>query len=177
MRVRDATAGDADACVQIYTPYVRSTVITFETEVPTVREMAARITAARASHEWLVLEDDGDVIGYAYAHQFNPRAAYLWSVETSIYLSGVRHRRGGGRLLYGELLTRLADRGYRRAFAGVTQPNEASMGFHHAFGFERAGEYRRVGWKQGAWRDVVWLQRDLADGDPYGPPPEITPAI
>jgi L-amino acid N-acyltransferase YncA len=172
MRVRDATADDASACVLIYTPYVRDTVITFETEVPTVAEMARRITATLASHEWLVLDDDGDVLGYAYAHEFNPRAAYRWSVETSIYLSAARHRRGGGRMLYGELLTRLAQRGYRRAFAGIAQPNEASMGFHHAFGFEPAGLYRRVGWKHHAWHDVAWLQTDLLteESDPPAEP-------
>jgi len=176
MQVRDATAEDAAACVQIYTPYVRDTVITFETEVPTVAEMSRRIIATRATHEWLVLEDETGVLGYAYAHQFNPRAAYRWSVETSIYLSAARHRRGGGRMLYGELLTRLAHRGFRRAFAGIAQPNDASMGFHHTFGFRPAGLYARVGWKHHAWHDVAWLQRDLIDGDRYDAPPPIEDA-
>jgi L-amino acid N-acyltransferase YncA len=85
--VRSATGTDAAACVEVFRPYVLDTVITFETEVPTVREMVVRIVAARVRHEWLVLQLDGDVAGYAYAHQFNSRPAYGWSVETSVYLA------------------------------------------------------------------------------------------
>jgi L-amino acid N-acyltransferase YncA len=176
MRVRDAGADDAGGCVQIYAEYVRDTTITFETEVPSVAEMADRITAAQVKHEWLVLEESpGRLAGYAYAQQFKPRAAYQWSVETSIYLDRALHRRGGGRLLYSELLARLGRRGYRRAFAGVTQPNDASMAFHRTFGFEPAGLYRRVGWKHGGWCDVAWLELDLvAPEDELDPPGEIS---
>ncbi|OBI91463.1 GNAT family N-acetyltransferase [Mycobacterium sp. 1245805.9] len=172
-RVRPATAADAAACADIYRPYVLDTVISFETEVPTVEEMARRIAGA---HEWLVLEDSDVVSGYAYAHQFNPRAAYRWSVETSIYLAPDRLRRGGGRLLYTELLRRLAERGFRRAFAGIAQPNEASNALHKAFGFRPVGYYPRVGWKLGAWQDVEWWQLDLLgpDEDADAPRPIAT---
>jgi len=169
-RVRPATPADAAACVEIYRPYVLDTVITFETEVPTVEEMADRIVDARVMHEWLVLEVDGDVTGYAYAHQLNSRAAYQWSVETSVYLAQDARRSGGGRLLYAELLRRLTERGFRRAFAGIAQPNDASNALHQAFGFRRAGRYRRVGWKHGAWHDVEWWQLDL-----LGPDDEVDP--
>jgi L-amino acid N-acyltransferase YncA len=111
-RVRPATVADATACVEIYRPYVLNTVITFETDVPTVEEMADRIVDARVMHEWLVLEVDGDVVGYAYAHQLNSRAAYQWSVETSVYLAQDARRSGGGRMLYAELLRRLTERGF-----------------------------------------------------------------
>jgi phosphinothricin acetyltransferase len=169
-RVRPATAADAPACVDIYRPYVLDTVISFETEVPTVEEMAHRIAHA---HEFLVLEIDGVVAGYAYAGQFNPRAAYRWAVETSVYLAPHRLRAGGGRLLYTELLRRLAERGFRRAFAGIAQPNDASNALHKAFGFRPVGRYPRVGWKHGAWHDVEWWQLDLpgpgCDADPPRP--------
>jgi phosphinothricin acetyltransferase len=135
--VRSAIGADAAACAQIYRLYVLDTVITFETEPPTADQMATRIVAARVTHEWLVLEVDGCLAGYAYAHQFNPRAAYQWSVETSIYVARDHLRLGGGRVLYTELLSRLATRGFRRAFAGIAQPNEASNAFHQAFGFGR----------------------------------------
>jgi phosphinothricin acetyltransferase len=82
--VRAAAPQDAADCLAIYSPYVQETAITFEIEVPTVDAMAARRFAARETHEWLVLEDDQKIVGYAYAHAFNPRAAYHWSVETSI---------------------------------------------------------------------------------------------
>lgn len=171
-RVRDATVEDGAACARIYAHYVADTAITFEAQPPSGVEMAHRIAAARVRHEWLILEDDtGAVIGYAYGTEFKSRAAYQWSVETSVYLAADRHRGGGGRLLYAELLARLARRGYRRAFAGITQPNEASMAFHRAFGFQEAGVFRRVGFKHGSWRDVAWLQADLLDGESDPPEP------
>lgn len=159
--VRAASPKDARACIAIYRPYVEDTAITFETEVPTSAEMAARIAAARKTHEWLIFEQSSDVIGYAYAHAFNPRAAYQWSTETSVYISANHHRAGAGRELYTQLLRRLAERGYRRAFAGITQPNQASNSFHRSFGFEQAALYRRVGWKHNNWHDVAWMQLDL----------------
>lgn len=173
--IRPASDSDAAACVEIYRPYVLDTAITFDTEVPTVEAMAARIDAARCEREWLVLEDDSAVVGYAYASQLNARAAYRWSVETTIYLAQDRGGSGRGRALYNELLQRLAERGFRRAFAGITQPNDASNGLHEAFGFRPVGLYRRVGWKLGAWHDVQWWQLDLlAPEDEVDPPPEVT---
>jgi phosphinothricin acetyltransferase len=172
--VRPASAGDAPACVAIYRPYVEDTAITFETEVPTVDQMAVRIAAARDSHEWLVLEQRGEVLGYAYAHAFNPRGAYRWSVETSVYIADHHYRRGGGRKLYTHLLRRLVERGYRRAFAGITQPNQASIAFHRSFGFDHVGLYQRVGWKHGRWHDVARMQLDLlGTAEHDGPPTQI----
>lgn len=170
-RVRDATAVDAAACADIYGYYVRETAITFETAPPSPAQMAARIEAALQRHAWLVLEDpSGAVIGYAYAHDFAERAAYRWAVETSVYLrTGVR-RTGAGRLLYEALLQRLTERGYRRVTAGITLPNDASVGLHRALGFEHAGVLSRVGWKDGAWHDVARLQRSI--GSERDPPAE-----
>ena len=170
MIVRDATAADAAACAAIYAPYVLQTWVSFELEPPTAAEMAARIAAAQARHAWLVLEQDGRVVGYAYANRFSARPAYRWSVEVSIYLERDRHRTGGGRRLYEALLERLAQRGYRRAMAGMSLPNEASVAFHQALGFGTVGVYRKVGWKHGAWHDVAWVQRTIAEGD--DPPTE-----
>jgi len=169
--VRPATEADAASCAEIYAPYVTSTCISFETKPPTSEQFVERIVAAQALHEWLVAERDGAVVGYAYGHAFNERAAYNWSCETSVYVAMDLRRGGVGRALYGALLDHLADRGYRRAFAGITLPNDASLGFHRSFGFEDAGCYRRVGWKQDAWHDVAWMQRDLQrhDIDPPAP--------
>lgn len=174
MIVRDATVEDAVACATIYAPYVTDTCITFELEPPTVADVAARIVAAQRAHAWLVGEQDGLVIGYAYAGSYRPRAAYRWSVETSVYLARDRHRRGAGRVLYTALLQRLAQRGYRTAVAGMTLPNEASLALHTALGFEPIGTFARVGHKHGAWRDVAWVQRDLGDATPGTPPHEVT---
>ncbi|MBM7808820.1 L-amino acid N-acyltransferase YncA [Geodermatophilus bullaregiensis] len=88
-----------------------------------------------------------------------------------VYLEPGRRRTGAGRLLYGALFDRLADRGYRVALAGVTLPNEASLGLHRALASTPVGTYRRVGWKDGSWHDVAWLQRDLGPGPVDGGPP------
>jgi phosphinothricin acetyltransferase len=161
-KIRHASPLDAEACAAIYAPYVTGTAITFETEPPTVDEMAARIESALATHAWMVLEDDGRVVGYAYAGPMKPRAAYRWSCEVSVYLELGRRRTGGGRALYEALFERLIERGYRTAIAGMTLPNDASVGLHKALGFEPIGTYRDIGWKLGAWRSVAWVQRTLA---------------
>jgi len=174
MRVRDATGADAAACAAIYAPYVTDTAITFETEVPSAGAMAERIAAARERHAWLVAEDGERIVGYAYGRPFHERAAYRWSCEVSVYVDRARHRAGAGRALYEALLERLAARGYRMAVAGMTLPNEASVGLHRALGFEPVGTYRRIGFKHGAWHDVAWSQRPLASGGASagGPPSE-----
>ncbi|MGY1633534.1 GNAT family N-acetyltransferase [Geodermatophilus sp. SYSU D01186] len=168
--VRDATVDDAAACAELYAPYVRDTAISFETEPPTTPEMATRITAALATHAWVVLEDGGRVAGYAYGAPFNARPAYRWSVSVSVYTEEGRRRPGAGRALYAALFDRLAARGYRMALAGIALPNDASTGLHRALGFEPVGTYRRVGWKHGRWHDVAWCQRPLGDVDADGEP-------
>ena len=172
MSVRDASEADAAACAAIYSPYVTDTAISFETEPPTPAAMAERIATASRTHAWMVLEDGGRVVGYAYGGPFAPRAAYRWACEVSVYLQMGRRRSGGGRALYEALLGRLTERGFRIAVAGMTLPNEASEEFHRAMGFEPVGTYRRIGFKHGAWHDVAWTQRVLADRE--GPPREPT---
>ena len=163
--MRAASPADAGACAAIYAPYVRDTAITFELEPPSPTEMAERIAAAQRTHAWLVLEGEREVVGYAYGSRFNARAAYRWACEVSVYIEIGRRRTGGGRALYEALLTRLAERGYRVALAGMTLPNDASVGLHRAIGFETVGTYRRIGFKDGAWHDVQWAQRFLTSGD------------
>jgi L-amino acid N-acyltransferase YncA len=174
--VRPATAADALACAEIYAPYVTDTCVSFEAEPPSAAEFSARIADAQGSYEWLVAERDEAIVGYAYAHGLHTRAAYGWSCETSIYLAMDRRSEGIGRALYEVLLARLTERGYRRAFACIALPNQASIGLHRAFGFEDAGIFRRVGWKYGAWHDVAWLQRDL-QSDEIDPPPRILASL
>ena len=167
MLIRDAGVADAAACAAIYAPYVTDTVITFETVPPDETELAARITAAVDSHAWLVLLDAGRIAGYAYGSPYKARTAYRWSCEVSVYLELGRRRTGAGRMLYSALFTRLAERGFRTAVAGMTLPNDASVGLHRAMGFEPVGTYRRIGWKHGSWHDVAWTQRTLSvGGDP-----------
>jgi L-amino acid N-acyltransferase YncA len=168
--VRDASGDDAPVCAAIYAPYVRETAVSFEGEPPSPAEMAGRIAAAARTHAWVVLEDDGRVVGYAYGGPHQKRAAYRFSCEVSVYVEQGRRRTGSGRALYEALFERLVARGYRMAVAGMTLPNEASVGLHRAMGFEPVGVYRRIGWKLGAWHDVAWMQRPLTAG--HDPPPE-----
>jgi phosphinothricin acetyltransferase len=171
--VRDARAtADAAACAAIYAPYVTGTVVTFETEPPSADEMAARIETASSSYAWFVLEQQGRVVGYAYGGRFHARPAYRWAAEVSVYLEPGRRRTGGGRALYEALLARLRERGFRIAIAGMTLPNEASVGLHEALGFQSVGTYRRIGYKLGAWHDVAWMQRRLLDDGDGEEPPE-----
>ena len=171
MQVRDATADDARACAAIYAPYVTDTAITFEYDPPSAAEMARRIAASQRAHAWLVLEEEGRVVGYAYAGPFKERVAYRWSAEVSVYLEPGRRRNGSGRLLYEALFARLTERGFRTLVAVMTLPNDASEGLHRALGFEPVGTVRRVGWKHGEWRDVAWAQRSIGPDD--GPPREL----
>jgi len=170
--VRPATSEDAAACAAVYAPHVLGTSATFETEPPDVPETARRIAAAQEHHAWLVLEEGGQVVGYAAGTPYRPRPAYRWTCETTVYLAPGATGRELGRLLYGVLLDRLADRGLLTAVAVVALPNPASERLHAALGFAPAGVVRRAGWKLGAWHDVALLQRPLGDGPGDDPPPE-----
>jgi L-amino acid N-acyltransferase YncA len=136
--IRPADVGDAEGIRAIYDPIVRDTSISFETEPPTVGEIARRIREALSERPWLVLEDEGELQGYAYAAQHRERLAYLWSAEVSVYVSAAARRRGVGRRLYLCLFDLLAQQGYYNAYAGITLPNEASVRLHESVGFEWA---------------------------------------
>jgi phosphinothricin acetyltransferase len=169
--IRVAEAGDAAGIQAVYAPVVNETAISFESEPPTVAEMARRIGETLPGHPWLVLEDGGRILGYAYAHAFAGRAAYRFSVETSIYVDAGARGRGAGRALYAALIAVLRAQGYHQALAGIALPNPASVALHESLGFQPVGVYRRVGWKLGAWHDVGWWQVVLSpEGGPPVPP-------
>jgi len=168
--IRLASPDDAEQVQAIYAPYCY-TPISFELAPPSVEEMRSRLTKVLSQYPWLLLEDDEELLGYAYASQHRERAAYCWSVDTTIYIRQGRQRRGIGRVLYTSLLTALPIQGYVNAYAGVTLPNPASVGLHEAMGFQPVGVYRQVGFKCGSWHDVAWFQRPLQprSGDPSPP--------
>jgi L-amino acid N-acyltransferase YncA len=172
LTIRDADpARDAAACAAIYAPHVEAGAVSFEERAPDATEMAARIERYGPGHAWLVAERSGEVVGYAYATAFNERPAYRWSTNVSVYIGEGARGQGVGRALYEALFERLRERGFRMACAGVTLPNEASVGLHESFGFEPVGVNREIGWKGGAWHDVGWYQMELAPAG-EGPPPE-----
>ena len=159
--IRLATAADATSIQRIYRPAVEHEATSFETDVPTVEDLAQRIGATLVRTPWLAYDDGGEVLGYAYASRHRDRAAYQWSVEVSAYVDRRAHRRGIGRALYTTLFRILALQGFHRAYAGITLPNDASVGLHVAVGFTPVGVYRAVGFKHGAWHDVAWYERAL----------------
>lgn len=181
--IRPATVADAAAIAAIYAPYVTDTFISFEQTPPDAAEISRRMTSD-PSLPWLVVTlgasvDDpsesttsggadsgsssaGDrVVGYAYASQHRPRAAYRWAADCTVYLAGDHQRAGYGRRLYTALLDELRNLGYTNVFAGIALPNAASVGVHEALGFSRVGVFRRIGYKAGRWYDVGWWQLEL----------------
>ncbi len=161
--IRVAVPSDAEPIAAIYAPIVRDTAISFETEPPTPEVMAARIAKTLPTHPWLVAEQAGRVVGYAYSGQHRERAAYRWSVDVSAYVAPEMRRAGIGRALYGRLFEILRTQNFRSAFAGITLPNDASVGLHESLGFKPIGLYREVGFKFGQWWDVGWWGLGLSD--------------
>lgn len=165
--IRIAGPQDAEAIAGIYAPFVIDTPVSFETVPPDTEAMRQRVERVLKQFPWLVCDDDSEIIGFAYASPHRDRAAYRWSVDTAVYIARGHHRRGIGRALYTALLGILPLQGVRNAFAGITLPNEGSVGLHEAMGFQPIGVYRSVGYKLKRWHDVGWWQRPLA---PYTEP-------
>lgn len=174
--IRAARPEDAAAIAAIYAPHVLTGTVSFELEPPDARTMRTRMAASDGLYPWIVLtngEDDGGVLGYAYATKFRERPAYRYVVETSIYIADVAQRQGGGRLLYKALIDTLRAQGFIHAIGGIALPNDASIGLHEAVGFRRTGVYREVGYKHGRWIDVGIWQCEL--NEPTVPPVEPRP--
>lgn len=172
MNVRFATEADAQALLDIYAPYI-DTSVTFEYACPTAEEFAGRIRDIRAMYPYLLLEENGRAIGYAYAHRARDRAAYDWLVELSVYLNRTSTGQGLGKRLYGLLIDLLRMQGIRTAMSCVTAPNPASEALHASLGFHLAGTSRCAGYKNGQWHDVLWYEKPLAPYD--APPPPVIP--
>lgn len=162
--IRPAIASDAAALAQIYNPYILDTSITFEVEPVDGAEMARRVQAVTAANlPWLVLEQDGEVSGYCYAHPWKERAAYSHTVESTIYIAQDARGRGLGKLLYGELLAQLKMLPLHAVIAVIALPNPASVGLHERMGFEQVAHYREVGRKFERWLNVGAWQLMLGD--------------
>jgi len=169
--IRLAVESDSEAIAKIYSPAVTDYATSFERVPPDASEMARRVREFGAQYPWLVREEDGVVIGYAYASPHRDRWAYQWSVDVCAYVDSTAHRRGTGRALYTSLFAVLVLQGYRNAYAGIALPNPASEGLHRAVGFVQVGVYHRVGYKFGSWHDVAWFERQLAERIVDPPPP------
>lgn len=172
-RVRLATPDDGAACALIYAPYVLDTAVSFEIVPPNGAEMAARITRTLERTPWVVVELDGVVRAYAYGTRHRDRAAYDWTVETTVYVDRDFTRGGLGRIAMSAVLAVLRLQGAHLAVAGITPPNPGSIGLHEALGFERVGTFEGIGWKFGQWHGVEWMALELGPRDE--PPTPLVP--
>lgn len=161
--IRLITESDANEVLEIYRPYVLNTIISFEYDVPALEEYIQRIVTNTTDYPWLVCLDGNKIIGFAYASKYRYRTAYQWSPESTIYVSHEFHRKGIARILYETLFSLLRLQGHFNVYAGVGLPNEKSVGFHQALGFEEIGIFKKVGYKHGNWHDTQWFQLHLTE--------------
>jgi phosphinothricin acetyltransferase len=172
--VREAQPADAAAIAAIYAPYVLETSITFELEPPTPGEFVARMAATQARFPYVVACENGEegrVLGYAYVGPFKERAAYDWAVETSIYVGRDARGLGVGRALHAALEDACRAMGVTNLEACIAYPDEGgSVGFHEHLGYRMVGRFERCGYKLGAWRDMVWMEKHIA-AHPDAPAP------
>lgn len=166
--IRMAVPEDAEALLKIYAPYVEKTAVTFEYEVPSAAEFSDRIKRTLKKYPYLAAEQDGEVVGYAYAGTFHERAAYDWAVETSIYVREDKKGSGIGRALYSALEHSLLRQNILNVNACIAYPAQEdehltkdSVRFHEKLGYRMAGRFHQCGYKFGRWYDMVWMEKHL----------------
>ena len=159
--IRIAEERDLPQILAIYAPFVLNTTYTFEYDVPTEEEFLARFHSITAQFPWLVWEEDGQILGYAYGSAPFARAAYGWSSETSVYVRPDAGGRGIGRGLYTALEQILAIQGYMRNYVIVTSENRGSLAFHEKLGYRTTGHMPGVAFKFGKRLGIVWMEKDL----------------
>ena len=170
--IRPAELRDVPAMLAVYAPYVEETAVSFEYAVPSEEEFRARLERVQSFYPWLVAEEQGRVLGYAYASRFHPRAAYDWSVEVSIYLGRNERRRGLGRRLYEVLEQCLLSQGVLTAYSCIAhapEPDEyldhSSILFHERMGYRLTGTFPACGYKFGRWYGMIWMEKRLVPAD------------
>lgn len=170
MDIRFATIEDAEAILRIYEPYVKNTAITFEYEVPTIEEFRERVKNTLKQYPYLVLEENENIAGYAYASQFHPRAAYSHCAELSIYIDPRYHGKGYGKKLYTYIEEILAKQNIYTVHACVASPEKEdehltnhSELFHTHMGFRLVGRHEKCGYKFGTWYSMLWMDKALCE--------------
>jgi phosphinothricin acetyltransferase len=161
--LRPVTVNDARSICGIYNYYVKATAITFE-EIPvSINEMEDRIRSAASKYPWLVWEEEGETLGYAYVNKWKDRSSYRSSAENSIYIKSGAQGRGIGKKLFAALLGEAQQTGIHALVAGITLPNEQSVGLHEKFGFKKIAEFIEIGYKMNRWLNVGYWQLILED--------------
>lgn len=172
--IRVAEIEDAETLLEIYKPYVENTVITFEYEVPSVEEFEKRIEKVLKKYPYLVAELNGEIVGYAYAGDFKQRAAYDWSVETTIYVKKHMKKSGIGRKLYEALEEALKLQNILNLNACIGYPEKDdeyltknSTQFHEHMGYNLVGEFHKCGYKFNRWYNMVWMEKHIGEHKEY----------
>ena len=159
--IRPALEADLPAILAIYGPYILHSTATFEYEVPTLSAFTDRFRGITAQFPWLVWEEGGKVLGYAYASAPYTRPAYAWCAEPSVYLCPQARGSGIGAALYAALEAILLKQGYQVLYALVTQENAASLRFHEKLGYRKMVLFPDCGFKFGRWLGLIWLEKRL----------------
>ncbi len=166
--IRSATPNDAARLLEIYSYYVEKTAISFELETPSLADFRARIRKTLERYPYLVAEENGVIVGYAYAGVFKARAAYDHCCELTVYLDRNKRKQGLGRKLYEALEAELQKRGLRNIYACIGYPVEEdeyltrnSAEFHAHLGFTEVGRFHRCGYKFGRYYDMIWMEKLL----------------
>ena len=163
IKIRDVLPEDAERIQEIYSPYVADTTISFEITVPDKSEMQIRIEKALSNgFPYIVVENEnGTVVGYAYADRFGEREAYRYSFIISIYLDMEVQSKGIGQKLYDELEKRMKKMGIVQVVSAITGKNEKSLKFHEKNGFIKIGHFPNIGYKMGEWHDIIWMNKTI----------------
>ncbi|MDR1250443.1 MAG: GNAT family N-acetyltransferase [Treponema sp.] len=168
--IRPATIRDAKSICGIYNYYVNHTVVTFE-EIPvSISEMEGRVKTVLSKYPWLVWEEEGEILGYAYVNTWRDRASYRYSAEDSLYIKNGAGGRGIGKKLLAALLEGAQKTGLHVLVAGITLPNERSVALHEQFGFKKTAEFFEIGYKMDQWLNVGYWQLILKDRQERGTP-------
>lgn len=158
MIIRRVEIKDAEDITAIYSYYIENTIITFEEELITVKEMASRIETISSKYPFLVYEENGKVVGYAYATQWKARSAYRNSAENTIYLHPDAKGKGIGSILFSKFLDEIKKTDLHVLVGGIALPNEASVALHEKFGFKKIAQFEEIGFKFGKWIDVGYWE-------------------
>lgn len=169
MNLRFATPDDSLQIRDIYAQYIEPPV-TFECALPSAMEFSKRIADISAFYPYLICEEDGKIMGYAYAHRHMEREAYQWNAELSVYLDQSFASQGLGKKMYTLLIEILKLQGIKTVYGGVTSANEKSEALHKALGFQVVGIYHKAGYKAGKWHDVTWFEKAVSEYDPLPQP-------
>lgn len=161
--IRLAERRDVPGILEIYSPFILNTSVTFEETVPDEESFWKRMQEIMTELPILVCEIDGRIAGYAYASGYRSRASYRWTKEVSVYIHPDFHRRKIADALYTSLHELVRYQGISNLLAIITMPNESSVAFHEYFGYRKCAEFSKVGYKLGEWQNVGWFELFIQD--------------